>query len=85
MRTSSSERTANARRAAQERWRREGDRVAATMPARQAFMRRFEDAADPQHRLPRPERRRRGRERLAAYMRGLRARRDGGAAPPLSG
>jgi hypothetical protein len=68
------ERSENASRAASQRWRREEDRGAATLPARQGFLRRFENAADPQHLLPQAERRRRGHEHLVAYMRSLRHR-----------
>jgi hypothetical protein len=38
------------------RWAFEGDRTAATAPARDAFMRKFEDQVDPDHKLTPQER-----------------------------
>lgn len=77
MRLSSVERSAHAQRASQVRWRQEPDRAAATFPARQAFLRRFEYEVDPELRLPQAERTRLAHAARARYMQTLRARQSG--------
>ena len=42
-----------ARLAAHESWARTPDRTARTAPARDAFLAKFEDLVDPDHKLPR--------------------------------
>lgn len=75
VRLSSAERSRNAQLASLARWRREGDRSAATLPARQAFLRRFEVQVEPERRLPRSERMRRATEAMNCHMSELRAKR----------
>lgn len=50
------QRSLRARIANSQRWAQEPDRTAATSPARDAFMRRFEDQVDPNGVLPPDER-----------------------------
>ncbi len=57
------------------RWARTEDRVAATEPARSAFMRRFEDQVDPQRLLSDQERASRAHFAMRAYMADLTRRR----------
>jgi hypothetical protein len=72
--STSLERSMNAQRASQARWRRETDRTSATLPARQGFLRRFENEVDPEQVLPRAERQALAREARQRHMRALRAR-----------
>lgn len=64
----------NARIAAEISWARTQDRSARTRPAREAFLRRFEDEVDPDRKLPPDERARRASHALRAYMLRLRKR-----------
>ncbi len=57
------------------RWARTEDRVAATAPARSAFMRRFEEQVDPQGVLSEEERASRAQFAMRAYMADLTRRR----------
>lgn len=61
------ERSLRARIAAATRWAQEPDRRAATQPARDAMLRRFEDEVDPDRRLSEPERARRVESARKAY------------------
>lgn len=61
------QRSMQARLAAQARWAKT-DPVAATAPARDAFMRRFEDDVDPNRELPAAERQRRAESARRAYF-----------------
>lgn len=54
--------------AANARWACEPDRTAATLPARAAFERRFEDQVDPQRTLTPTERAKRVRNARTAYF-----------------
>lgn len=58
----------NRRIAAEISWSRTADRGARTRPARQAFLRRFEQEVDPHGELPPDERQRRAEHTLRAYM-----------------
>ena len=78
------QRSLRARLAAQSRWAKT-DPVAATTPARDAFMARFEADVDPNRELPAEERARRAESARKAYFTRLAlkssiARRRGGAA-----
>jgi hypothetical protein len=64
----------NARIAAEISWARTADRSARTRPAREAFLRRFEDEVDPDRKLPSDERARRAEHALRAHMLSLRKR-----------
>jgi hypothetical protein len=64
----------NARIAAEISWARTQDRSARTRPAREAFLRRFEDEVDPDRKLSPDERTRRANYALRAYMLRLRKR-----------
>jgi hypothetical protein len=64
----------NARIAAEISWARTADRSARTRPAREAFLRRFEDEVDPDRKLPPDERTRRANHALRAHMLRLRKR-----------
>jgi hypothetical protein len=64
----------NARIAAEISWARTEDRSARTRPAREAFLRRFEDEVDPERKLSPDERTRRANHALRAYMLRLRKR-----------
>jgi hypothetical protein len=64
----------NARIAAEISWARTADRSARTRPAREAFLRRFEDEVDPDRKLPADERTRRANHALRAHMLRLRKR-----------
>lgn len=57
--------------AADDRWAREPDRTAATAPARQAFLSRFEQEVDPNGELNPQERARRAANARRAYFRRL--------------
>ena len=57
------------------RWARTEDRVAATEPARSAFMKRFEEEVDPQGLLSEEERSSRAHFAMRAYMADLTRRR----------
>ena len=57
--------------AANSRWANESDRAAATLPARSAFEKRFEDQVDPQRSLTSEERARRVRSAKKAYFMSL--------------
>jgi hypothetical protein len=63
-----------ARIAAEISWARTADRSARTRPAREAFLRRFEDEVDPDRKLPADERARRANHALRAHMLRLRKR-----------
>ena len=64
----------NARIAAEISWARTQDRSARTRPAREAFLRKFEDQVDPDRKLPPDERARRANHALRAHMLRLRKR-----------
>lgn len=64
----------NARIAAEVSWSRTHDRSARTRPAREAFLKRFENEVDPEGKLPADERRRRAEHAKRAYMLRLRMR-----------
>ena len=64
----------NARIAAEISWARTADRSARTRPAREAFLRRFEDEVDPDRKLSPDERARRAEHALRAHMLRLRKR-----------
>lgn len=64
----------NARIAAEISWALTPDRSARTRPAREAFLRRFEDEVDPDRKLSHEERARRANHALRAYMLRLRKR-----------
>ena len=64
----------NARIAAEISWARTADRSARTRPAREAFLRRFENEVDPDRKLPPDERARRAKHALRAHMLRLRKR-----------
>lgn len=64
----------NARIAAEISWARTADRSARTRPAREAFLRRFENEVDPDRKLPADERARRAEHALRAHMLRLRKR-----------
>ena len=64
----------NARIAAETSWARTADRSARTRPAREAFLRRFENEVDPDRKLPPDERARRAHHALRAHMLRLRKR-----------
>jgi hypothetical protein len=64
----------NARIAAEISWARTQDRSARTRPAREAFLKRFERAVDPDGKLPPDERARRANHALRAHMLRLRKR-----------
>lgn len=67
---SESERKLRASIASHESWARTADRSARTAPAREAFMKRFEDQVDPDGTLPPAERRQRAESaRKAHYAR----------------
>jgi hypothetical protein len=70
-----SERVLRGRQAAYTKWSRTEDRVAATAPARAAFMQRFEDEVDPERRLTTEERRIRAYYAMRAHMSRLARRR----------
>ena len=78
------QRSARARLAAHTRWSK-SDRTEGTRPAREAFLRRFEDEVDPHRKLPLRERMRRAESAKKAYFQGLAVRssharsREGGA------
>lgn len=55
--------------AANDRWAREPDRTAATRPAREAFLRRFEREVDPEGRLTPEERQKRVQNAVKAHFR----------------
>lgn len=57
--------------AADDRWAREPDRSAATAPARQAFLDRFEREVDPEGKLNPQERAKRAASAKRAYFRRL--------------
>lgn len=59
---------AEARAAALERWGRTHDRATATLAARTAFLARFADQADPEHRLDPSERQQAAQRLMTAYM-----------------
>ena len=65
---SAEQRTMNARRAANARWRREGDRAAATLSARQTFLKGLERRVDPRRELTSEERAARARSELIVHM-----------------
>lgn len=71
----------NARIAAEISWARTTDRSARTRPARQAFLRRFENEVDPDRKLPPDERARRANHALRAHMLRLRKRVRPGRTP----
>ncbi len=56
-----------ARVAAFTSWANTSDPTARTAPARTAFLRRFEDAVDPERKLPPPERERRAAAARSAF------------------
>jgi hypothetical protein len=56
---------------ANSRWSREPDRAAATQPARDALMRKFEDQVDPDRSLPVDERARRAASARKAHFQRL--------------
>jgi hypothetical protein len=58
----------NARIAAEISWAHTADRSARTRPAREAFLRRFENQVDPGGTLPPEERRQRAEHAKRAYM-----------------
>lgn len=58
----------NKRIAAEISWARTYDRSARTLPAREAFLKRFEREVDPDNKLPPDERRRRADHAKRAYM-----------------
>jgi hypothetical protein len=64
----------DARIAAEISWARTPDRSARTRPAREAFLRRFEDEVDHDRKLPPDERARRASHALRAHMLRLRKR-----------
>jgi hypothetical protein len=64
----------DARIAAEISWALTADRSARTRPAREAFLRRFEDEVDPDRKLPPDERARRANHALRAHMLRLRKR-----------
>lgn len=73
-----------ARLAAHESWARTPDRTARTAPARDAFLAKFEDLVDPDHKLPPDERARRAVNARKAHftrlaLRSAQARRSAGA------
>ncbi len=68
-------RTLIAQQAAHTRWALEADRKAATQPARDGFMRRFEREVDPDGVLSAEERRKRALNARSAYMAALTRRR----------
>lgn len=65
------DRRMRAKLAAHARWAQTGDRVSQTQPARDAFMRRFEDQVDPDRTLPTAERARRAESAMKAHMTSL--------------
>lgn len=72
--------------AANTRWAHEPDRAAATLPAREAFNRRFEDEVDPDRQLSPQERARRAESARKAYfmrlaLKSAQSRRKAKAAP----
>lgn len=62
------ERALRSRIAAAERWAHEPDRRAATKPARDGFLARFEDQVDPERTLDPAERARRAESARKAHM-----------------
>jgi hypothetical protein len=58
----------NRRIAAEISWARTRDRAARTLPAREAFLKRFEKQVDPDGTLPPEERQRRTEHAKRAYM-----------------
>ena len=58
----------NRRIAAEISWARTRDRAARTLPARAAFLKRFEKEVDPDGALPQEERRQRAEHAKRAYM-----------------
>lgn len=62
------QRSLRSRIAAHRSWACTGDRTERTRPARDAFMRRFEDQVDPEHRLPDTERLRRAEQARKAHF-----------------
>lgn len=56
------------RAAALDRWGKTLDRTSATGKARAAFLARFEDKADPEHRLPPEDRQQAAQRLLRAHM-----------------
>jgi hypothetical protein len=67
----------NAKIAAEISWAHTQDRSARTRPAREAFLRRFENEVDPDRKLPPEERARRANHALRAHMLRLRKRSTG--------
>lgn len=65
------DRSSIARLGAHSRWAQEGDRSAATQPARDGFMRRFEDQVDPDRVLPAEERAKRAESARRAHFQRL--------------
>jgi hypothetical protein len=62
------ERALRSRIAAHTRWAHTDDRRAATQPARDRFLARFEDEVDPEHKLSPAERQRRAEHARRAHM-----------------
>lgn len=65
------QRSLRARTAAHARWSKTPDRAAATKPATDAFLARFEEQVDPDGRYDPATRRRLARSALTAHMTGL--------------
>jgi hypothetical protein len=68
MELSPEQRALRSRLAAHKSWACTADRTERTRPAREAFLRRFEDQVDPQRRLPEAERLRRAEQARKAHF-----------------
>lgn len=65
------QRSLRSRMAAHRSWAGTADRTERTRPAREAFMRRFEDQVDPERKLSQPERLRRAEQARKAHFQEL--------------
>jgi hypothetical protein len=70
------ERSLRAKQAANARWAREIDRIAATEPARKAALEKFADLVDPDRVLPPAQRRKLARNAQVAHMQRMTLRRQ---------
>lgn len=70
------QRILRARAAVHASWANTADRTARTEPARQAFMRRFEDAVDPGRQLPEAQRKQRSESAMKSHMASLALKRS---------
>ena len=68
MELSPEQRSLRSRMAAHTSWARTADPTERTRPAREAFMRRFEDQVDPERKLSQAERRRRAEQARKAHF-----------------